>query len=665
MPTSEQGEPFEVLLNPSGITTRTNPAQISEAGLGKIAAKTGKPYKVQDFSQIEDLNDYVEKELAANGLKSREAVIDPRTGRKIPEIYTGSRWMMKLHHTSESKGQGRGLDAYTADETPAKGGPTGAKRVGMLELNSLISHGATDVVRDISTVRGQANPQYWAQTMAGFKPPTPKVPHVWEKFVNQLKGSGINVVRDGHRINIMALRESDLPELTGDRELQNADTVDWRDYLKPIRGGLFDSKLTGGPGGNRWSHITLQQSLPNPVMEEPIRRLLSLTTPELHDILAGKEKLNGETGPGAISKALDHLDLPKELEKARLEAKSGKRTVRDQAIRKLKYLKGCEAQGSHPREWLLSKVPVLPPAFRPVATIGPKKLPLVADPNYLYKEVFDANQAWGDAQKEVGEAGEEQLATYKAFKAVAGLGDPIQPKNQERNVRGILEHVFGGSPKTGSLQYRLLGKPVDLVGRAVIAPDPDLDMDQVGVPEDRAWEIYRPFLVRRLVRAGMPRIQAARSVEARSTDARQALLKEMETRPVIINRAPTLHRYGVMASWPKLVKGHVLKISPLVVKGFNADFDGDAMQFHVPASDDAVHEAIHKLLPSRNLFSVRQVGKEVNYSPLNEYIGGLYEASARIDKDKPARVFATRNDAIKAYRRGEVGVGQQVEIVGS
>src|SRR5690606_8236924 len=122
-----------------------------------------------------------------------------------------------------------------------------------------------------------------------------------------------------------------------------------------------------------------------------------------------------------------------------------------------------------------------------------------------------------------------------------------------------------------------------------------------GVPEQQAWSIYRPVLIRNLVRRGMPRLQAARAVEERSPVARKALVDEMDSGVVVINRAPTLHRYGMMAARPRLVKGNVLKISPLVVSGFGADFDGDAMQYHVPVTDEEKQEALDKMLPSRNL----------------------------------------------------------------
>lgn len=640
----------------------TNPAQIVEAALGKVAERTGKPYKLRDFENITDAVEYAIDELRKHGVDDVEGITDPETHRKIPSIFTGNRWFMKLHHMAEGKAQGRGLGAYTAEGAPAKGGETGAKRIGMLELSALLSHGATDVIRDASLVRGQASPEYWAQVMAGFNPPTPKVPYVYEKFVNQLKASGINVLRDGGNVHIMALRDTDIDKLAGDREIQNADTVDWRTGLKPKSGGLFDEKLTGGHGGSRWSFIKLHEPMPNPVMEEPIRRVLGLTKKRMEDVIAGKESFAGGTGPKAIQRALATIDVPKAIEQARADIASGKTTARDAAIRRLKYLKDTERLGIHPKEWMLTKAPVLPPTFRPVSTMGPKKLPMVADPNFLYKELFDANQSLREMSAELGDdVGEERLATYNALRAVTGLGDPIHPRNKERKVRGVLKHVFGSSPKVGVVQRRLLGSSVDLVGRSVITPNPDLDMDHVGIPEDKAWEIYKPFIVRRLVRGGSERHTAARAVEARSSRAREALNQEMSARPVIINRAPTLHRYGMMAAWPRLVKGSTLQVSPLVVGGFNADFDGDAMNYHVPSTDEAAHEAAEKMLPSRNLLSAANFG--VLYRPSQEYTGGLYEASARRDKQNKPRVFATTADAIRAYRRGEINVDREVEII--
>lgn len=667
MPAGPDGRPFEVLLNPLGVISRTNPAQIVEAALGKVAEMRKEGYRIPDFQNEEDMVEFAMKELQKHGVSDTDTITDPVTGRAIPDVFTGNRWFMKLHHTSESKGQGRGLGSYTAEMTPAKGGPEGAKRIGMLETNALLSHGATEFLRSSHLVRGQSNPQFWAQYMSGFKPPTPSVPHVYHKFVNNLRASGINVLREGTRTHIMALTDKDIDSMAGDRELRNADTVDWRN-MEPLPGGLFDKALTGGHassdgGGNRWSFIRLHEPLPNPAMEEPIRRVLGITSNKFADIMSGKERLDGQTGPGAISSALRKINVDTAIDQARADIQSGKKTSRDAAVRRLGYLKNAKRLGIHPGEWVIAKAPVLPPAFRPVSTMGPNKLPLVADPNYLYKELFDANKSLKDLRGQLDDTdlGDERFAVYSALKAVTGLGDPTHPKNQERQVKGILKHVFGSSPKLGTVQRRLLGATTDLVGRAVIAPDPDLDMDQVGIPENQAWDIYRPVLIRGLVRRGMPRMQAARAVEDRSQVARKALLDEMDSGVVVINRAPTLHKYGMMAARPRLVKGNVLKISPLVVSGFGADFDGDAMQYHVPIGDEEKQEALDKMLPSRNLLSAASF--KVNYTPSQEYVGGLYESSARVDHNKPALTFATAADAVRAYHQGRIGVGRRVEIL--
>lgn len=661
MPQDKEGNPYEVLVSPLGLISRVNPAQVIEAALGKVAAKTGKPFKIKDFDDQNDLIEFAQKELDKNGLSDTEDLTDPETGRKIPGVLTGSRFFMKLHHTSESKAQGRSTGAYTAEGTPAKGGSEGAKRVGMLDLGALLSHGAGKVIRDAKMVRGQANPEYWSQFMAGYTPPLPKVPHVYEKFVGQMKASGINVVRSGTKTNVMALTDKNVDELAGAREIENAETVDWKGRMKPIKGGLFDEALTGGHGGNRWSKITLHEPMPNPVMEDPIRRVLGLTEKKFRGVLAGTEMIGDQTGPKAISEALGKINLPKAIEQAREDIKSGRKTLRDAAVRRLGFLKSAETTGVHPKDWMLTRVPVLPPLFRPVSTMGSKKLPLVADANYLYKELLDANGTLKEAAGALSEYGDERLGVYDAMKAVTGLGEPQQPKNAERNVKGFLRHIFGASPKYGTVQRKLLSSTVDLVGRAVITPNPDLDMDQVALPEEKAWDIYKPFVVRGLVRRGLPRMQALDAVEKKNKEAAAELDKQMNSRPIIINRAPVLHRYGMMAFYPRLTKNKVMEVNPVITKGFGADFDGDAMQYHVPSTEDAAKEAVDKMLPSKNLFAASSF--KAHYVPNKDYQTGLYVASSRINNKTKPRVFRNRQDAVQAYRRGEIEVDTPVHIV--
>jgi DNA-directed RNA polymerase subunit beta len=662
MPKDKDGNPFEVLLNPLGIISRTNPAQMVEAALGKIAAKTGKKYNITDFEDIDDLTQFAIDELKKNKMEDLEDIIDPETDRKIKGVFTGSRFFMKLHHTAEGKGQGRGTGGYTMDETPSKGGATGSKRISLLDNNALLSMGATEVLRDAGAIRGQRNEEFWVPFLQGVTPPPPKVPFVYKKFVNQLKAAGINVVKQGTQNHIMALTNKDVTELAGGREVMSGETVKFDEDLTPIKGGLFDPKITGGHNGNRWSAIKLHEPMPNPVMEEPIRRLLGLTQKKFEAILSGEEELpRGGTGPKAIQKALGRINIDKELEEARAAIKGGRKTHRDTAVRKLGYLKSAKKLGIHPKDWMLDRVPVLPPAFRPVSLMSDKKLPMVSDPNYLYKELLEANGNLADLSKDLDDVGEERLAVYQAFKAVTGLGDPVHPKLQEKNVKGVLKHVFGSSPKMGDVQRRLVSSTVDLVGRAVISPNPDLDMDHVGLPENRAWDVYSNFIARRLKRRGMPISEALKQVKDRTALARKEMLAEMDERPVIINRAPVLHRFGIMAFKPVLTKGEVLQVSPLIVGGFGADFDGDAMQYHVPVSDEARKEAMELMLPSRNLISPADFKTPV-HKPSQEYTGGLYAASATNSGRKP-RTFRNIGDVRQAYRRGEIDINDPVKVL--
>jgi DNA-directed RNA polymerase subunit beta len=660
MPHDNQGRPFEVLANPLGIISRYNPAQMIEATLGAISEKTGKPYTIDDFSNIKDLNEYAINERQKHGVNNYTSIHDPGTDKKIDNVFTGNRFFMKLHHTSESKGQGRGLGGYTSEGMPAKGGAEGSKRMALMDVNAMLSHGAIETLRDAKLIRGQKNQEYWSHFMQGNRPPTPRVPIVYEKFINQLRASGVNVERRGSQTNLMELTDKNVNEMAGDRELQNVETVDWKTGLAPIKGGLFDEKLTGGHNGNRWAKITLHEPMPNPVMEEPIRRMLDLTKDKFEQVLSGREELGGKKGPQAIQQALANINVPKAIQQARADIASGKKTLRDNAMRKLQFLKATDMKGIHPKDWMMNQVPVIPPMFRPVSVMQQTGGRIVGDANYLYKEVFDANNALRKMSAISEDAGDERLNLYNAFRGVTGLGDPIHPKNQEKKIKGFLQHVFGSSPKFGTVQQKLIGTTVDLVGRAVVVPNPDLNMDEVGLPESRAWEVYTPFIARRLIKKGVPHVQALEYIKNKHDVAKKAMLEEINERPVIVTRAPTLHRYGLMAFWPKLTKGDTLQISPIVVGGFGMDFDGDASNYHVPATDESRDEVVHKLLPSKNLLNPSKF--QAHYLPRQEYVGGLFNAT-KVNSEKKPRVFATKQDALRALQNGEIHGDHPIHVV--
>jgi DNA-directed RNA polymerase beta subunit len=663
MPHDEDGNPYELAVNELGVVTRTNPAQIPELILSEIAKRTGKPYKVTDFADIEDLREFAETEARRHGVPLTTKPIDPETGNPIPNVGTGYRFMMKLHHTAESKGQGRGVGegGYTNTDEPAKGGEHGSKRVSLLDNNAIIAHGAYGVSQDAGAIRGQRSEDLWATYLQGHALPKPKVPMIYRKFISDLQASGVNVLRDGSKLHIMAMNDDDVDKLAEDRELQNAETVDLLKGLRPIRGGLFDEALTGGNQGNRWSKITLPIPLPNPVMEEPIRRVLGLTEKNFREVLAGRQELGNRSGPDAIQEALKRIDVDKELARARQDISSRRGASRDEAIKRLKYLKSAELHGRHPREWMVNKVPVLPPIFRPVSVMAESGTPLVSDANYLYRELMDAKKAYTDVDKLTGDPQDERLSLYDAYKAVVGLADPTHPKLVEKNVKGILKGVFGSSPKFGSVQRRLISSTVDAVGRGVVVPNPELDMDQISIPEDRAWDVYRNFVVRQLRQRGMAIDRAVQSVQDRGPEAREALNQVMSERPVLVNRAPVLHKLGIMAFRPTITKNKVLEVSPLIVSGFNMDFDGDAVQYHVPVSSEAVQEALERMLPSRNLIQGKNLKKPA-HAPGKEYAGGLFLAT-RSNSGKQPKVFRTRRDVLQALQRGELQGNDPVTVL--
>jgi DNA-directed RNA polymerase beta subunit len=665
MPHDQSGQHFEAAINPLGVVSRTNPAVWAEAKLGQIAAKLGRPIKVEDFNSmaVPDRVAWVRQLMAQHNVADTEDITDPVKGTKIPGVFTGNSFLMKLQHTSESKLQGRGGGGYTAFGEPAKGGAEGSKRMSIMNLNALLSHGALHNIEDSHLIRGQNNPDYWLQFMQGYSPRQPKTPLVYQKFLADLKGAGINVVRDGTQLHMMALTAGDVDKLAGDRNLRSGDTVDFGDQLKPIEGGLFDPTLTGGHHGNRWSAIPLAEPMPSPAMEEPIRRVLDLTQKKFQAVLAGKETLaNGESGPGAIAKALKGIDIDKELPMLRQQIASNTGTARDKAVRKLGYFKSAKRLDVHPGDWMLDRVPVLPPQFRPVSVLGGKRIPLVSDANFLYRELHAANQNLQDMTRKVGtdNVGEERLAVYQAFKAVTGLGDPLSAASKEKQIKGILGHVFSNSPKFSTMQRHLLSSTVDNVGRGVISPDSELDMDSVGLPEDKAFDVYQRFIARRLHREGMPLINALAAVKDRTPQARKVLLEEMEQRPVIVDRAPVLHRFGIMAFKPRLEKGSTMKMSPLVLKGMNADFDGDNANFHVPVSDKARDEALDRMLPSRQLISPADM-KTPMHTPTQEFLGGLWTATTK--KTQRSHHFRNFKDMQQAYGRGDVDLGDTVTLL--
>ena len=656
MPTDAEGNPIEIALNPMGVISRVNPSQIIESALGKVAAKTGKPYVLPGFSD-KHLSEFAMQELEKHGLSDLETLIDPRTGREMPNIFTGVQHFYKLHHLAESKLNARNQAAYTMDDQPAKGGKDGSKRLGLMESFSLLSHGATEVMRDAKLIRGQRNDDFWRLYRLGMNPPEPRISRQYQKFEAMLQGSGINLKKKGTQTQVLPMTDADVQALTGDRDITSSATVDF-DSGEPIEGGLFDIAKTGGADGTKWSYIKLPEKLPNPIMEEPVKSLLGLTGKQFERVLSGEDDLHGLTGGKAIEQALRGLNIEEEMRTTKEIIRSGKRTARDKAVKRLGYLTSLHNNQIKPQELMMERVPVVPPRFRPVSRM--EGVDLVSDVNYLYKEMMEAKENYEQAAHHFGTPGDTRLDLYNTFKAATGMGKPVSQENQQRNVRGLLKQVLGDSPKYGFYQRSVIGQPVDLVGRGVIVPEPDYDIDEVGLPAEAGWEIFKPFIIRDLTRRGKSAVNAIKSYTDRSPDAQEAMKRVIEERPLIINRAPSLHKHNLTAHQVRLVPGNAIRLPVPILAGHGADFDGDALNFHVPVSDKAVREAKDKMMPSRMLYSAKDF--QVHMLPTQGYAMGLYHGSTG-DSGRPRRTFRTSQDVIEAYRSGEIGPTDPITVL--
>lgn len=365
------------------------------------------------------------------------------------------------------------------------------------------------------------------------------------------------------------------------------------------------------------------------------------------------------TGPEALAYALRNLDVDKVEADAKDIIQRKLVSKRPDAVKRLGAIDGFRRANMVPGDLLMDRIPVIPPAFRPFAMAGETFVP--GDANELYRDLIDLRDTYGRVEGVLGAEGAKdmRLQLYDAARAVYGFADPVNPKTRERGVSGFLSKLVGTSPKFSLFQRKMLSKDVDFTGRGVISLDPDLDMDQIGLPEDMAWPVYSTHVQRRLVRGGMTATQALTAIKEKNDMARAALEQEIGVRPVIYSRAPAWHKFNVISGWPKLIKGSTIMINPLVTTGMNADFDGDTAAIHVPAMDDSVEEAKNLLMPSKMLFSIKDREKVVP-TPKQEFILGLYNAQNR--KSTAKHMFNSEQDALAAVRSGKIRLSDEIEI---
>lgn len=657
MPQTKQGTPLDICFSPLGVTSRNNTAQLYEALLGKVAKKTGQIQTLPAFFEG-DLHDYVEGKLKEAHVHADDDLVDPETGREIPGVLTGFTYVHKLKHLAESKLSARGTGEYSADETPSGGGRTGSKRFGSLETSALVGHQAFETLKDAKILRGQSNADFWRSIRTGSIPVMPGEPLVHKKFFAHLIGSGVNVRKTQKGISAFALSNDDVNELTGPRELRSRDTYEAKNF-RPIDGGLFGQDVFG-INGDKWGYIKLDEPVPNPVMEEPLARLLRMPDKTFIGVATGKIEYNGIRGPLQLRDALANIDLNKEAKNALIELKNAPTSKKDAMLKRYVAIERMRRAGVSPDKYMLDKIPVLPPQFRPITSHN--GLTMVADSNYLYAQLLDARDDVKEARdlpEEFQQQARERL--YKDWKELTGLYEPENKAFKAKHIQGLLKWALGDSPKFGAAQRKVISSTVDTVGRGVITPNPRLKLNEVGIPEEMAFGIFSPLIERGLVQRGYTPVEAIKQVNDKSRQAKELLTEVMKTHPVIMNRAPTLHKLSVMAFNPVLVTGHALQINPSIVVPFGADFDGDTVNIHAPMSDNARAEARRRMFPERNLIAMKN--RQIAYKPEKEYLQGIYTAS-RINDKSTIRPILVKDlaEAREAYRKGLINIDDPIDM---
>ena len=564
MPKTKDDRHIEMLLNPASVVSRVNTGQLYESMAGKLAEKMGKPYIIKNFNG-EDSSKKVLKDLKDQGLSPEEEVIDAESGKSLGKVFVGNQYTLKLHKQTEGNFSARTTGRYDANLQPAKGGEEGAKAIGMLDMYALLGHNNRAFLSEVVNYKAQKNEEFWDSIRLGTPLPQMKEPFVFDKFKALLTASGVNVRQDDASISFSPLTDKHIKSKSNG-VIRNSGLLKGSvSNAKEEKGGLFDPSTTGGMKGTQWAHIDLAEKIPNPIFIKQIQSLIKKDPTEL----SGTE-LHAEL------KNINVKARTKELEDL-LKANKSAGSSRDKILKEYRYLMGLTKEGMKPTDYMLSTAPILPPVFRPIFT-SPSGQPLIADMNMLYKDMINVNEEL----KKIKDYPDDQKAglrkaLFGSVSAAMGMTEPINEKSRKSGLKGSLKQLVGDTAKDGFVHRKLLYKPQDSVGRGTILPDPTLHVDEIKIPKDMAYKLFQPFAIRTLVSSGMKPVDALKEVKNRTLVVEKIIEKEMTERPVLINRAPTLHKYNIMAFKAKMTDGKSIFIPPLTIGGFNADFDGDSV----------------------------------------------------------------------------------------
>jgi DNA-directed RNA polymerase subunit beta' len=372
-------------------------------------------------------------------------------------------------------------------------------------------------------------------------------------------------------------------------------------------------------------------------------------------------------GAEAIRKLLQDIDLDKEAEALREELKSAHGQRRTRAIKRLEVLEAFRHSGNKPDWMVLDVLPVIPPEIRPMVQLDGGRF-ATSDLNDLYRRVINRN----NRLKRLLDLGAPSIIVQNEKRMLQEAVDALIDNGRRgRPVTGpgnrplkSLSHMLKG--KQGRFRQNLLGKRVDYSGRSVIVVGPNLKMYQCGLPREMALELFKPFIMKELVERGLAHNikSAKRKIERVHPDVWDVLEDVIKDHPVLLNRAPTLHRLGIQAFEPTLVDGRAIRLHPLVCTAYNADFDGDQMAVHVPLSAEAQAEARVLMLAAQNILNPKD-GKPVVTPSQDMVLGNYYLTLEREGAVGEGTVYKGTDEVLMAYQNGYVHLHTRIALQAS
>jgi DNA-directed RNA polymerase subunit beta' len=370
-------------------------------------------------------------------------------------------------------------------------------------------------------------------------------------------------------------------------------------------------------------------------------------------------------GAGAIKELLQRVDVDMLAEELRMIMKTETSQIkRQKAAKRLKVCDAFRRSGHRPDWMILDVIPVIPPELRPLVPLDGGRF-ATSDLNDLYRRVINRNNRLKKLLElrapEVIVRNEKRML-QEAVDALFDNGrrGRVLKGSNNRPLKSLSDTLKG---KQGRFRQNLLGKRVDYSGRSVVVVGPELKLHQAGLPKKMAVELFKPFIYNRLEKKGLaPTIKAAKElVESGVTEVWDALEEVIRDHPVLLNRAPTLHRLGIQAFQPVLVEGKAIKIHPLVCPAFNADFDGDQMAVHVPLSPKAQVEAELLMLSSNNILSPAS-GRPLAVPSQDLVLGIYYLTKSRSNSKGEGRIFADFDEVVLAYEGGDVTTHTPIRV---